>query len=124
MDDSGEVVEPGVLSAIPSLERPFEPPPEDAKTTHRRLQLARWITDPRHPLTARVMVSRIWLHHFGDGIVRTPNNFGFKGALPTHPALMDWLAAEFVDGGWKIKRIHKLIMMSETYQQASQHPDQ
>ena len=120
----GEVVSPGVLSAIQRLDRPFDPPPAGAKTTRRRLQLAKWITDPGHPLTARVLVNRLWLHHFGEGIVRTPNNFGFKGALPTHPQLLDWLASELIDGGWKIKRIHHLIMTSETYQQASQHPQQ
>ncbi len=120
----GEVVSPGVLSAIPSLDRHFDPPPAAARTTRRRLQLAKWITDRRHPLTARVLVNRLWLHHFGEGIVRTPNNFGFKGSLPTHPKLLDWLASEFVDRGWEIKPLHKLIMMSETYQQASQHPQQ
>lgn len=119
----GEIVEPASLSSIPSLEREFSPPPQGSPTSHRRLQFARWITDPQHPLTARVMVNRLWLHHLGAGIVRTPNNFGFKGHLPTHPQLLDWLAAEFVDGGWKIKRMHKLIMMSATYRQASAHPD-
>ena len=96
----------------------------EVPTTQRRLQFAHWVTDPRNPLTARVFVNRLWLGHFGEGIVRTPNNFGFKGALPTHPQLLDWLAAEFVDGGWSIKRMHRLILTSATYRQASIHPRQ
>ena len=69
-------------------------------------------------------VNRIWQYHFGQGLVRTPDNFGFTGEKPTHPELLDWLAAEFVEGGWKTKRIHKLILLSETYQQSSIHPKQ
>jgi hypothetical protein len=118
----GKVVVPASLSAIPTLQRPFLPPPKDSKTTHRRLQFARWISDPKNPLTSRVMVNRIWLQHFGTGLVRTPNNFGFKSDPPSHPKLLDWLAAEFVEGGWKIKRIHKLIMMSAAYRQSSRNP--
>ncbi len=120
----GDVIEPATLSSIPALERKLSPPPADSKTTHRRLQFAQWITRPDHPLTARVIVNRLWLHHFGQGIVRTPNNFGFKSSPPTHPQLLDWLAAELVEGKWTLKRIHKLIMMSSTYRQASQHPNQ
>lgn len=118
----GPIVEPGFLSAVPALDSPLLPPISGSKTTTRRLQFANWITDRRNPLTARVMVNRIWQHHFGDGIVRTPNNFGFKSAPPTHPQLLDWLATEFMDGDWKIKRMHKLMMMSNTYRQSSQHP--
>ena len=120
----GDVIEPATLSSIPSLEKKLAAPPVESKTTHRRLQFARWITRPDHPLTARVMVNRLWLHHFGQGIVRTPNNFGFKSSPPTHPQLLDWLAAELVEGKWTLKRMHKLIMMSSTYRQSSQHPDQ
>ncbi|MDE0737162.1 MAG: DUF1549 and DUF1553 domain-containing protein, partial [Pirellulaceae bacterium] len=120
----GPVVLPATLSSIPALERKMAEPPAASKTTQRRLQFAQWITRPDHPLTARVMVNRLWQHHFGQGIVRTPNNFGFKSAPPTHPLLLDWLAAEFVAGDWKIKRMHKLIMMSSTYRQSSQHPAQ
>lgn len=123
-DRPADVIEPGPLSAVNVLDKPFLPPPTDAKTTHRRLQFANWITHAQNPLTARVMVNRIWQHYLGEGIVRTPNNFGFKGALPTHPQLLDYLATEFVSGQWKIKRIHKLILMSATYQQASSHPQQ
>ncbi len=120
----GEVVEPGHLSAIPILDKPLAVSPVNAKTTTRRLQLATWIVDPKNPLTARVWVNRVWQYHFGAGIVRTPDNFGFTGEKPTHPELLDWLAAEFVQGGWKTKRLHKFIMMSATYRQSSLHPKQ
>ncbi|NOZ38992.1 MAG: DUF1553 domain-containing protein [Planctomycetes bacterium] len=117
-----EVVEAGVLSAVRALDKPFDPPPSKGKSTGRRLQFARWVIDPQNPLTARVLVNRLWQHHFGAGLVRTPNNFGFRGALPTHPQLLDWLAGELVQGGWKTKRIHKLMLMSRLYQQSSLHP--
>jgi hypothetical protein len=91
-----------------------------------RLQLAQWLTQPDNPLTARVMVNRIWQHHFGKGIVPTPSNFGLRGEAPTHPELLDWLAAEFMgespkreQGSWSIKKIHRLILLSKTYQLAS-----
>ena len=118
----GELIEAGPLSAVRSLARPFDAPPPDAKTTTRRLQLARWIVDKQNPLTSRVLVNRMWQHHFGAGLVRTPNNFGFRGAEPTHPKLLDWLADELVRGEWKIKRMHKLILMSRTYRQSATHP--
>lgn len=84
-----------------------------------RLQLAAWLASPENPLTARVMVNRIWQHHFGVGIVRTPNNFGKLGAAPTHPELLDYLAHRFVDSGWSIKAMHRAIMLSATYQQSA-----
>ncbi len=84
-----------------------------------RLQLARWIASPDNPLTARVMVNRLWQHHFGEGIVRTPNNYGKLGAPPTHPELLDYLAGEFVKSGWSIKAMHRAIMLSAAYQQSS-----
>ena len=118
----GDIVEPGFLSAVQHLDKPLSSPAEGAKTTQRRLQFARWITDKANPLTARVFVNRLWQHHFGQALVRSPNNFGFKGELPTHPQLLDWLAAEFMDGDWKIKRMQKLMMMSATYRQSSLHP--
>ena len=118
----GSIVDPGFLSAIPQLDRPLTLPPEGSKTTQRRLQFARWMTDRDHPLTARVIVNRLWQHHFGQAIVRTPNNFGFKSDPPTHPDLLDWLAVELVSGNWQIKRLHKLIMMSGVYRQSSAHP--
>ncbi len=120
----GAVVEPGHLSAIPTLDKPLAAPPADAKTSTRRLQLAQWIVDPRNPLTVRVWVNRVWQYHFGYGLVRTPDNFGFTGEKPTHPELLDWLASEFIEGGWKTKRLHKLILMSATYRQSSLHPKQ
>jgi hypothetical protein len=87
-----------------------------------RLELAHWLGSPDHPLTARVLVNRVWQHHFGEGLVRTPSNFGRVGAPPTHPELLDYLARRFVDSGWSLKRLHRLILLSSTYQQASNYP--
>jgi mono/diheme cytochrome c family protein len=84
-----------------------------------RLELARWIGSPDHPLTARVLVNRLWQFHFGEGIVRTPSNFGKLGEAPTHPELLDYLAMRFVEGGWSIKQMHREIMLSAVYQQAT-----
>lgn len=84
-----------------------------------RLELARAIIDPNNPLTARVMVNRVWMHHFGFGLVRTPSDFGYRGDPPTHPELLDYLAVKFVESGWSLKKLHRLIMMSATYRQAS-----
>jgi hypothetical protein len=84
-----------------------------------RLELAHAIADRNNPLTARVLVNRVWLHHFGAGLVRTPSDFGLRGEPPTHPQLLDWLAATFMDEGWSIKKLHRLILLSSTYQQAS-----
>jgi hypothetical protein len=84
-----------------------------------RLQLARWMADPAHPLTARVMVNRVWRWHFGRGLVRTPDNFGLLGEPPTHPELLDWLATRFVSGGWSVKALHRSILLSNTYQMSS-----
>ena len=86
-----------------------------------RLELARWIASKENPLTARVMVNRIWQHHFGEGVVRTPNNFGKLGAAPTHPALLDWLAHRFMESGWSIKAMHRLMMNSAAYQRTSKY---
>jgi hypothetical protein len=88
-----------------------------------RLALARTMTDAANPLVARVMVNRIWQHHFGEGIVRTVDNFGRTGARPTHPELLDYLARRFVEDGWSIKKMHKLMVLSDTYQRASGHSD-
>ena len=92
---------------------------ESPKTTSGRLDLARWLTRPENPLTARVMVNRIWQYHFGPGLVETANDFGTRGRRPSHPALLDWLAAEFVENGWSIKYMHRLILRSRVYQLAS-----
>ena len=88
-----------------------------------RLELARWIADTRHPLTSRVFVNRVWRWHFGRGLVGTTENFGVLGDRPSNPALLDWLAHEFMKSGWSVKQLHRLIMNSATYQMASQHPD-
>jgi hypothetical protein len=116
----GAPVEPGVLAAL-QTPQPFEwsAPSTDAKTSGRRLAFARWLTQPNHPLTARVMVNRIWLQHFGEGIVATPEDFGTIGASPSHPQLLDYLATEFVASGWSIKQMHRLIMTSSAYRQQS-----
>ncbi|WP_422930914.1 DUF1549 domain-containing protein [Singulisphaera sp. PoT] len=119
-----EVVEPGHLSMVPLLDQPFKAPAVDAKTSQRRLQLAQWITDPRNPLTARVWVNRLWQHHFGQGLVRSPDNFGFTGDKATHPELLDWLANALIEGGWKSKPLHKMMLLSSAYRQASLHPKQ
>lgn len=89
-----------------------------------RLELAQWMTRPDHPLTARVMANRVWQYHFGRGLVRTPNDFGVRGLPPTHPELLDHLASEFMRRGWSIKSLHRLIMLSRTYQQSSQNSGQ
>jgi hypothetical protein len=110
-----ERVAPSGLSA-------FGPPLKlaaDAPERERRLALAKWVTDPAHPLTARVIVNRLWHYHFGQGIVDTPSDFGLNGGRPTHPELLDWLAAELVEHGWSLKHIHRLIVTSATYRQAS-----
>jgi hypothetical protein len=97
----------------------FGPAPKQAVERAPRLALADWLTGPRNPLTARVYVNRLWQHHFGRGIVATPSDFGLKGAPPTHPELLDWLADEFVRSGWSTKHIHRLIVTSATYRQSA-----
>lgn len=89
-----------------------------------RLELAKWLTDPAHPLTARVIVNRIWLWHFGEGLVRTPNNFGLMGEAPTHPGLLEYLATQFVRDGWSIKKTHRALMLSSLYQSSSEISDE
>ncbi|MBW3599590.1 MAG: PSD1 and planctomycete cytochrome C domain-containing protein, partial [Planctomycetes bacterium] len=115
----GEKVSPGYPELFGAEPPTIPPPPEDAESAGRRLVLARWIASPENRLTARVMVNRIWQHHFGRGIVRSPNNFGQGGDPPTHPRLLDWLARDFVQGGWRMKRMHKQIMMSSSYRMSS-----
>ncbi len=116
----GERVEPG-FPAVLSPPRPqLDPAPGNGKTSGRRLALARWIASPGNPLTARVMVNRVWQYHFGQGLVRTPNDFGFRGAAPTHPGLLDWLAVEWVRSGWRLKPIHRMILLSSAYRMASE----
>ena len=115
-----EVVSPAALSVIRIPSGEFHLPP-DAPEAERRLRLARWIADPRNPLTPRVMANRVWHYHFGRGIVATPNDFGSAGAPPTHPQLLDWLASTFVENGWSLKQLHRLIVTSATYRQGSGH---
>lgn len=148
VDAKGPVMTPGVLSAAGRSEYQFPSPPAGAKSSWRRRGFAEWLTSPENPLTARVMANRLWQHHFGEGIVRTPSNFGKMGDPPSHPALLDWLATEFMNGSsgqrdgatesggdgetrrtairnppsegpWSIKRMHRLIMTSQAYQMAS-----
>ncbi|MBL9173356.1 MAG: DUF1553 domain-containing protein [Verrucomicrobiales bacterium] len=119
----GDRVEP----AFPKVLAPPVPqitPPPSAKSSGRRLALAEWIASPDNPLTARVMVNRVWQHHFGRGLVRTPSDFGLQGSAPTHPELLDWLAREFVRDGWSLKRLHRLLLTSRAYRaSASVSPD-
>ncbi len=116
-----ELVGPGVPSVLTDGKTPFDvqPPWPGAKKTGRRLAFAKWLTQPNNPLTARVMVNRIWKHHFGRGIVQTLGNFGKIGSPPSHPELLDWLATEFVRRGWSIKEMHRLMMTSSAYRQSS-----
>ena len=109
----GEVVNP----AYPRVLVDATASPAKAKLDRR--DLAEWIAQPGHPLTARVLVNRLWQHHFGKGLVATPNDFGTRGARPSHPELLDWLAEEFVRSGWSIKHIHRILLLSSTYAQSS-----
>jgi hypothetical protein len=97
----------------------FLPPIEKQGLTSTRLDFARWLVDPRNPLTARVTANRVWQHYFGRGLVPTEDDFGLRGAPPTHPELLDWLASEFVEKGWGMKALHRLIVTSATYRQSS-----
>ncbi len=106
----------------PAFLKILSPDAVDTKTRMTRLDLARWLTKPDHRLTARVMVNRLWQHHFGRGIVATPNDFGLRGQAPTHHELLDWLAMEFVKKDWSIKHMHRLMVLSNTYQQTSRLP--
>ena len=119
-DQPKQEVTPGELSilASPQIE-PFKPVPVSSGSTGRRLAYAQWLTSGKHPLTARVLVNRFWLNHMGRGIVNTPGDFGRQGELPTHPELLDYLADEFVKSGWKLKSLHRLILLSNAYRQSS-----
>jgi hypothetical protein len=109
--DLGDAVQPGTPAVLPPLSASGQSP--------NRLDLARWLVSPENPLTARVVVNRLWQHYFGKGLVETENDFGMQGALPTHPELLDWLAVEFVRQGWDLKQMHRLIVTSAAYRQAS-----
>src|SRR5262249_36152463 len=115
----GDRVAPGFPTVF-SLPEPVIPAPKPgARTSGRRMVLANWIASKGNPMTARVMVNRLWQHHFGRGIVRSPNDFGLQGIRPTHPELLDWLASEFVERGWSMKAMHRLILTSNTYRMSS-----
>lgn len=119
-NDPRDEVQPGVPEIFSNAAAQGSPTNAPSSAGQkRRTELAHWIADPENPLTARVMVNRIWQHHFGHGLVRTPSELGTQAEPPSHPELLDWLAREFVSGGWSIKRMHKLILMSETFQQSS-----
>ncbi len=115
-----EAIEPGFLSVLDPGPARIEPSKAAPHSTGRRLALARWLCRPDNPLSARVIVNRVWQYHFGRGLVATASDFGRLGECPSHPELLDWLASEFVDGGWQLKPLHRLILLSATYRQASE----
>ncbi|PQO41323.1 DUF1553 domain-containing protein [Blastopirellula marina] len=116
----GETVTPCSLSGL-SESAPVYELPADSAESQRRLKLADWIVDPANPLPQRVLANRIWQHHFGAGIVATPNDFGYMGGAPSHPELLEYLAAELVDNDWHLKPLHRQIMLSQAYRQSSEH---
>ena len=118
-ESRGSLMQPGFIGVITYGNPPTVIPRPDGNTSGRRLALAQWIASPQNPLTARVIVNRLWQKHFGRGIVPTLENFGRMGGQPTHRELLDWMAVEFMNRGWSIKQINKLMMMSEAYQMAS-----
>jgi uncharacterized protein DUF1553 len=114
-------IAPGGLTVCAAPGERLQIAPKDSQrgTSGRRLALARWLTGDKNPLTARVLVNRVWMHHFGRGLVNTPADFGSLGEKPSHGGLLDWLARDFMGGGWKLKRLHKMIMTSTAYRQSS-----
>ena len=115
--DQGDQVPRHFLTAIAG------PDPKPFAIGSGRLEMARAIVDPANPLTARVWVNRVWMHHFGAGLVGTPSDFGLRAEPPSHPELLDWLASRLVKGDWSTKAIHRMILLSSAYQQASVPPD-
>ncbi|MDZ4686877.1 MAG: PSD1 and planctomycete cytochrome C domain-containing protein [Planctomycetaceae bacterium] len=125
-ESPADAVSPGVLSAMFGANEVVQRTAWNSipdEMSGRRLALAHWIASPENTLTARVIVNRVWQQHFGRGLVATPNNFGKMGAKPSHPELLDWLATWFIEHDWSLKRLHELVMTSETYRLASHHPD-
>lgn len=116
----GRVVPRGFPEVIRTVSQPIP----IAEKSSGRLELVKWLVDPRHPLTSRVMVNRVWRWHFGKGLARSPDNFGRMGDAPDHPALLDWLADRFIRDGWSIKQLHRLILLSRTYQMSSEYSSQ
>ena len=128
LDSKSEKVNPGfpegLTGKLEDAKIPYRGPTAlRTGSTGRRLALAEWIASPENPLTARVMVNRLWQHHFGQGLVRTPSDFGINGERPTHPELLDWLAVRFVEEEWSLKAMHKLMLTSQTYRQSTEHPE-
>jgi len=117
-ENKGDRVEPAFLQVL-DPPRPQVVPPASGRSSGRRLALANWIASPDNRMTARVMVNRVWQHHFGRGLVRTPSDFGLQGQAPTHPELLDWLAYDFVEQGWSVKRLHRRLLTSAAYQRSS-----
>ncbi len=119
----GEEVAPAVPAVLVAEPIQFPQPSAEAKSSLRRRAFAEWITASENPLTWRVLANRVWQHHFGKGLVATPSNFGVSGDTPTHPELLDWLAQQLIVNGGRLKPLHKLVLMSATYRQSSQHRD-
>lgn len=119
----GEKVDPGFLQCV-SGSAEAAAIPFAGGSSGRRTALAEWIASPSNPFAARVMVNRIWMHHFGEGIVRTPSDFGKNGDAPSHPELLDWLATQFIQQKWSVKAMHRLMLQSSAYRQASRHDEQ
>jgi hypothetical protein len=119
-----DVIAPGELSILagPAV-LPFEPAAVDGGSSGRRLAYARWLTSGDHPLLARVLVNRFWMHHFGEGLVASEGDFGLAGELPSHPALLDWLARRFMADGWRLKPLHRLLVTSTAYRQQARNRD-
>ncbi|WP_442506686.1 DUF1553 domain-containing protein [Novipirellula sp. SH528] len=115
-------IAPGFITLLDESDAEITPPPASLRSTGRRTALAEWIASPENPLTARVIVNRIWQQHFGVGLVETSSDFGQLGVPPTHPQLLDWLASRFIEEGWSLKKLHRRILMSATYRQTSQRP--
>jgi mono/diheme cytochrome c family protein len=118
-DSRGTQMTPGVLAVTRKSDWTFPEAPPTATSSYRRRGYAEWLVSPENPLTARVMVNRLWQHHFGEGIVRTPSNFGKMGEPPSHPELLDWLATEFVAKGWSLKAMHRQMLTSAAYQMST-----
>ena len=116
-DKAGDVVSPGAVASVPGVNADFSLPPA-APEAERRRKLAAWITHKDNPLFARVIVNRVWHYHFGTGLVDTPNDLGFNGGRPSHPELLEWLAVWFRDSGYSLKKLHRLILTSRTWQQS------
>jgi Protein of unknown function (DUF1553)/Protein of unknown function (DUF1549)/Planctomycete cytochrome C len=123
LGNRGERVEPRFLQCVVGNDKPADIPFVGG-SSGRRLALAEWIASPANPLTARVMVNRLWQYHFGEGIVRTPSDFGINGDRPSHPELLDYLATQFVEKKWSMRAMHKMMLLSNTYRQSTENPSQ